>query len=160
MATKTRAAESREAVSRKSNKRPMPKPHWQSKLYIPQHVIPAGMTYKWVRVATLNQADGNNWQNNMIAGWKPVPRDRHVDLFPFIPIPGLAQEETYINVGSLILCERPSHEVAEDKAARERDTMEQVQSINWTLDGPNAAPVVNESEPVRIERAVAEFQGD
>jgi hypothetical protein len=138
----------------------MPKPHWQSKLHIPKELIPPGMTYGFVRVATLNEPDGNNWQNKMISGWKPVPRDRHLNLFPFIPIPGVSQNEQYINVGDLILCEKSTRDVERDRRERERDTMEQMQSISWTLDGPIAAPVVNESSPVQIERATAEFQED
>jgi len=159
MANQTRSSESRGATGRKAERRPMPKPHWQSKLYIPGHLIPAGMTYKWTRVATLNQPDGNNWQNNMIAGWKPVPRERHIDLFPYIPIPGVTQDEQYINNGDLILCERPTKDVMAEKREKERDTFEQVNSVQWALDGQIAAPVVNESR-TEIERVTAEFQGE
>jgi hypothetical protein len=156
----SRGKETRNAESRTAEKREVHKAHWKSKLDIPKHVIPKGMTYSWVRVATLNQPDGSNWQSKMNSGWRPVPRDRHPDLFPSIPIPGVQTNDTVINVGDLILCEMSTRDVLAAKRERERDTIEQVQSIQWALDGQQAAPTFNESSRVEVEQVVAEFQGD
>jgi len=159
MATQRRT-QTRAAASRKADMRTMPKPHYQSRLHVPQHAVPTGMTYAWVRVATRNEPDPTNWQNKSIGGWKPVPRERHIELFPYVPVAGLEQNAEIINVGDLILCEKPTAEVQNDRKQQERETRETLESIEWTLDGPAAAPTFNESSRVQVERVVAEFQDD
>lgn len=158
---KPRHQESRAAESRKADLRAMPRSAYESRLYIPPNIIPKGMTYSWVRVASLNQPDNNNWRDKIARGWKPVPRERHVDRFPHIPLPGIQDDATYINNGDLILCEKPTREVAADKRAQQQETWEQMNAVSFSLEGAHAAPTLNESSKVNFERVVAkpaEFQ--
>lgn len=49
---------------------------------IPKEAIPAGMAYQWVRAALAGEPDVKRLAEADAAGWKPVPWERHKDLFP------------------------------------------------------------------------------
>lgn len=157
----SRAAESRNAVSRKAEKRPMPQTADQSVLYIPPHIIPADKDYRWVSVATLGQPDHNNWARRVKGGWTPVPRSRHPDYFPTIPIPGLEQDahKDIIVVGSnSILCERPKSIGNRERARLRAENASIIDGIKWTgqdTPGFGGVPVTDESQ-IGIEQVVAE----
>jgi len=130
-----RSAEAREATSRGAEARPVPKTTHTSRLYIPPHVIPKGMTYAWVAVAFDNAGTPNsdNWRNKYRAGWRPVPRTRHPDLFPPVPNIGFGDDsDDMIKEGGQVLCEKSTRDVNAAKAENERKSLEQMNGISWT----------------------------
>jgi len=59
-----RALETREVTER-------PK-QWMPAELLPEPDIQAGFKFRWIRVATLNQADPRNLSSKMREGWEPV----------------------------------------------------------------------------------------
>lgn len=142
MGRKPRSAETRESESRVASQRAVPSSAHTSRYHIPLHVIPKGMTYAWVAVAHDNAGTPNqdNWQRKYRKGWRPVPRDRHPDLFPPVPNVGFGEDtDGFIKEGGQILCERPTADVVADKKALERAAKAQMDGVNWT-QGPNQNP--------------------
>lgn len=140
--TKSRAATDRAAVSRAGNQRPIMSADRQSAFYIPPNVIPDGFTYRWVAVAHDSAGTPNeqNWQAKYGMGWRPVPRGRHIDLFPRIPNVGFGEDTgDIITRGGQILCEKPTADVEQDRAANEDRARQQMEAIDWTQD-TNANP--------------------
>lgn len=139
---KPRSSETRESEGRAAKQRPVPQSAHQSRYYIPPHVIPKGMTYAWVAVSFDNAGTPNadNWHRKYRKGWRPVPRERHSDLFPPVPNIGFGDDtDDMIKEGGQILCERPTRDVMEDRKANERAAKQQMDGVNWT-QGPNQNP--------------------
>lgn len=158
----TRAAQTRLRSARKSDLRKVPQNAHQSALYVPKHVWPPGMTYGWVSIATLNEPNHTNWAQKVRNGWTPVPRERHPDLFPSMPIPGFEDKASqYILVGNnTILCEKPTRLVEEAAAEKRRNNAEVIQqTAQWTgeqsgtFDG--VTPKADFGSETGIERVTA-----
>jgi len=135
MGRKPRSSEARDSNTRAAESRQEAKTTHQSRFYIPPNVIPRGVTYAWVAVAFDNAGTFNkdNWNNKFRAGWRPVPRDRHPELFPPVPNIGFgSDDDRYINEGGLILCEKPTVDVRRDRDALERLARQQMEGQKWT----------------------------
>jgi hypothetical protein len=156
MARQTRAAGTRAAQNREAEMRQAPATHYQSKLYVPPHKIPAGMTYSWVRETTLNEPDPDNMTDRMVRGWQPVPAARHPEMVP-PPLPGHEGIEVQvIRRGGLMLCERPSRDVAYDRNARDRENLEMLQDVAWTGQAdPNLPRFEDRDSGVNFERVTS-----
>jgi hypothetical protein len=59
----------RELETRAVSERPK---QWQPAELLPEPDIQAGFKYRWIRVATLNQADPRNLSSKLREGWEPV----------------------------------------------------------------------------------------
>jgi len=161
MPRQSRQAQSRGAETRRANHRESLQSVFQSTLHIPQHVIPNGMTYAWVRSASMNQPDNTHISKKIRAGWSPVPRDRHPDMFPMINISGVMQSnETIIAEGGLILCEMPTKDFRRRREELESENRVVMEGIAWQQEGLGGAPTFNNSGRVQFERVTdkPEFQ--
>lgn len=133
---KARNSETRDTQSRVAQARKVPQATHQSKFYIPAHVIPKGMTYAWVAVAYDNAGTQNaeNWRAKYRAGWRPVPRTRHPDLFPPVPDVGFgADNDDLIKEGGQILCEKPTADVLAAKEANAAAAKAQMDGVSWMM---------------------------
>lgn len=151
----SRSAKTRGAESRASSERSVPKTVHTSRFYIPTSVIPAGMTYAWVAVAhdSTGTPNADNWRNKFRNGWRPVPRDRHPDLFPPVPNIGFGDDtDDVIKEGGQILCEKPTADVQKDQADNAARAKQQMDGINWTQ-----APGQNPFLP-RFDNSTQEFK--
>jgi hypothetical protein len=88
----------------------------RDKYYAPP--APDGWTYEWKLKSVMGQEDLEAMRRVEMAGWTPVPLARHPDLMP----KGYKGET--VEVGGLVLCERPevfTNEAREEerRAARE-----------------------------------------
>lgn len=161
MTAQSRQAQSRAAGERKAGRRKELQVDFQSTLHIPEHEIPDGMTYAWVRAAWFEKPDNTNVSKKMRAGWEPVKRDAHPSLFGALNIPGIVQtNETYITEGGLVLCQMPTHKFKQRKAALAAESakvMNGVQGLDMV-----GAPTFDNSSRVQIERVSEqpEFQDD
>ncbi len=156
--TRTRSATTRAATSRQAEMRQRPLNEYQSALYIDPKLVPKGMTYRWVREANLNQPDGNNISRSLRVGWRPVPADRHKEYA--VPIyPGLNDhlDNTLIRSGGLLLCERPTREVEQDKRYVEMMNDQAVNGSDYKSDEEDGIPRFDDSVTA-IERVTAEFK--
>lgn len=161
MARQSRQAQSRAYESRRANHRPELQTSFQSSLHIPQHEIPDGMTYAWVRAAWFDKPDNSHVSAKIRGGWQPVLRSQHPNLYGAINIPGVTQtNETHIVEGGLILCQMPTKDFKKRRAqldAENRAVMEGVQGLDAI-----GAPTFNNSSRTQIERVSEEpeFQDD
>jgi len=154
MARSSRMASSRAAETREAGMRKRPETHFQSKLYVPKDKIPTGMTYAWVREATLNEPDPDNMTDRMIRGWQPVPAVRHPEMVP-PPLPGYEGIEVQvIRRGGLILCECPTDDVNDRQADRDLENIETLQDVAWTGQADPNLPRIDESS-VGFERVTS-----
>jgi hypothetical protein len=153
---KTRIAEERTANVREAGMRSAPTTHYQSKLYVPPNKIPSGVTYSWVRETTLNEPDPDNMTDRMVRGWHPVPASRHPEMVP-PPLPGYEGiEAQVIRRGGLMLCERPSRDVAYDRNLRDRENLEMLQDVAWTGHAdPNLPRFEDRDSGVNFERVTS-----
>lgn len=156
MARSSRISQSRAATDRNSEMRKVPETHYQSKLYVPKHKIPDGMTYSWVRESTLNEPDPDNMTDRMVRGWQPVPASRHPEMVP-PPLPGYeGMEVTVIRRGGLILCEKFTEEVKQAREDRDLENMEMLQDIAWTgQNDPNLPRFEDRDSGVSFERVTS-----
>lgn len=156
----SRATETRNATQRKAQYRQMPQAIQESPLYIPPHIIPDDMEYSWVRIAVHNQPDHNNWSTKAGKGWRPVPMDRHPDVFPPIPaMPGMESPGNIIMRGSgLVLCERRKADVQRDRNRTRQTNRDAIEKIKFTgQDAPTNSlmPPIDRGSAVNIEQVVA-----
>jgi hypothetical protein len=153
---RTRVSETRDATTREAGQRQAPVTHYQSKLYVPPQKIPPGKTYSWVRETTLNEPDPDNMTDRLVRGWQPVPASRHPEMVP-PPLPGNeGLETTVIRRGGLMLCERYTEDVQEDRRAKDRENLEMLQDVAWTGNAdPNLPRFEDKDSGVAFERVTA-----
>lgn len=135
--TKSRDSEARATTSRAAQQRPDPGVNHTSQFYIPPKAIPKGFTYRWVAVEHDSGGTRNeqNWQVKYSAGWRPVPRSRHMDIFPPIPDVGFGGDTTdIIKRGGQILCEKATVDVERDRELNAARAKQQMDAIDWTQD--------------------------
>ena len=72
---------------------------------------PAGMTYNWKRIFVDGKmADFGNIAQMVMAGWQPVPLERHREQYPDHP-----QDSHWIEIGGVVLMEKPTQDTSEPK---------------------------------------------
>jgi hypothetical protein len=81
---------------------------------------PEGWTYEWKLKSVMNQDDIDRIRMNELAGWEPVPLSRHPELMP------RGWKGETIEVGGLVLSERPKVFTDEARAEENRAAREAV----------------------------------
>ncbi len=71
------------------------------KFHVPQHMIPDGMVYQWVRTEVYGKPDVQNIARMQQKGWQGVPSDRHAGRW--LPV----EHKGPIIVDGLMLMELP-----------------------------------------------------
>jgi hypothetical protein len=79
---------------------------WAQPELLPEPDKQAGFDYRWIRVATLNQADPRNLSAKMREGWEPV-RIEEQPQFQLLVDPSSRYKDN-IEIGGLLLCKTPS----------------------------------------------------
>jgi hypothetical protein len=93
----------RELETRATYERPTA---WAQPELLPEPDKQAGFDYRWIRVATLNQADPRNLSAKMREGWEPV-RIEEQPQFQLLVDPSSRYKDN-IEIGGLLLCKTPS----------------------------------------------------
>lgn len=92
----------------------------KSTLDLPEHMIPPGLVYQWIR-ETIHKTGENPDVNRMPTvervGWRAVPSSRHPELAPRDIFDRNPHLRGYIYKDGLILCDRPKelHEIEMSK---------------------------------------------
>jgi hypothetical protein len=79
---------------------------WAQPELLPEPDKQAGFDYRWIRVATLNQADPRNLSAKLREGWEPV-RIEEQPQFQLLVDPNSRYKDN-IEIGGLLLCKTPS----------------------------------------------------
>jgi hypothetical protein len=101
----------RELETRATYERPTA---WAQPDLLPEPDKQAGFNYRWIRVATLNQADPRNLSAKMREGWEPV-RIEEQPQFQLLVDPSSRYKDN-IEIGGLLLCKTPSEFVEQRNA--------------------------------------------
>ena len=120
--------ETRELKTRAVTERPQ---QWMPAELLPEPDKEAGFAYRWIRVATLNNADPRNLSSKMREGWEPV-RIEEQPKFQLLVDPNSRYKDN-IEIGGLLLCKTPSEFVDQRNAHFARQTQAQTEAVDNNL---------------------------
>ena len=131
----------RELESRTQQERPM---QWQQPELLPEPDKQPGYAYRWIRVATLNQADPRNLSAKLREGWEPV-RVEEQPKFQLLIDPNSRYKDN-IEIGGLLLCKTPEELVAQRNNYYNRQSESQTEAVDNNLmrQSDPRMPIFNE----------------
>jgi hypothetical protein len=133
----------RELETRATYERPTA---WAQPDLLPEPDKQAGFDYRWIRVATLNQADPRNLSAKMREGWEPV-RIEEQPQFQLLVDPNSRYKDN-IEIGGLLLCKTPSEFVEQRNKHYAEQAENQMVAVNNTLmrQSDPRMPIFNEGK--------------
>ena len=131
----------RELETRTTYERPTA---WAQPELLPEPDKQAGFDYRWIRVATLNQADPRNLSAKMREGWEPV-RIEEQPQFQLLVDPSSRYKDN-IEIGGLLLCKTPSEFVEQRNKHYADQANNQMVAVDNTLmrQSDPRMPIFNE----------------
>ena len=123
MTTKTREIETRELTER-------PKV-WKQAELLPEPDKQPGYKYRWIRVATLNQADPRNLSSKLREGWEPVGIEEQPQMQMLID-PNSRYKEN-IEISGLLLCKTPEDLVDQRNSFFRNQAENQMEAVDNSL---------------------------
>ncbi len=118
----------RELETREFTERPK---QWMPPELLPEPDKQAGYAYRWIRVATLNQADPRNLSSKLREGWEPV-RIEEQPKFQLLVDPNSRYKDN-IEIGGLLLCKTPEEFVSQRNAYYAKQTLAQTEAVDNNL---------------------------
>jgi hypothetical protein len=133
----------RELETRATYERPTA---WAQPELLPEPDKQPGFSYRWIRVATLNQADPRNLSAKMREGWEPV-RIEEQPQFQLLVDPSSRYKDN-IEIGGLLLCKTPSEFVEQRNKHYAEQAENQMVAVNNTLmrQSDPRMPIFNEGK--------------
>ena len=116
---------SREVDNREFDERPK---QWMPAELLPEPDKEAGFAYRWIRVATLNNADPRNLSAKLREGWEPV-RIEEQPKFQLLVDPNSRYKDN-IEIGGLLLCKTPIEFVEQRNAHYQKQSQAQTESVD------------------------------
>ena len=131
----------RELESRATQERPK---QWAPAELLPEPDKEAGFAYRWIRVATLNQADPRNLSAKLREGWEPVALEEQ-PKFQLLVDPNSRFKDN-IEIGGLLLCKTPVEFVQQRNAyyAKQSDAQTDAVDNNLMRQSDPRMPLFNE----------------
>ena len=118
----------REIETRQQSVRPEA---WKPPELLPEPDKQAGYAYRWIRVATLNNADPRNLSAKIREGWEPV-RVEEQAKFQLLLDPNSRFKDN-IEIGGLLLCKIPEEFVEQRKEYYDKLTSQQTEAVDNNL---------------------------
>ena len=115
----------RELDNREFSERPK---QWMPAELLPEPDKEAGYAYRWIRVATLNNADPRNLSAKLREGWEPV-RLEEQPKFQLLIDPNSRYKDN-IEIGGLLLCKTPQEFVEQRNAHYAKQSQAQTESVD------------------------------
>ena len=131
----------REITNRTSQERPK---QWQQAELLPEPDKAPGFAYRWIRVATLSNADPRNLSAKLREGWEPVNVEEQ-PKFKLLVDPNSRFKDS-IEIGGLLLCKTPVEFVEQRNAHFAAQTQAQTEAVDNNLMRQSDArmPIFNE----------------
>ena len=131
----------RESETRSTYERPTA---WAQPELLPEPDKQAGFSYRWIRVASLNQADPRNLSAKLREGWEPVAIEEQPQ-FQLLVDPSSRYKDN-IEIGGLLLCKTPDEFVAQRNKHFADQTEAQMVAVDNTLmrQSDPRMPIFNE----------------
>jgi hypothetical protein len=118
----------REITSRASQERPK---QWQQAELLPEPDKVPGFAYRWIRVATLNNADPRNLSAKLREGWEVVSVEEQ-PKFKLLVDPNSRFKDS-IEIGGLLLCKTPIEFVEQRTTHFAKQTQAQTEAVDNNL---------------------------
>lgn len=118
----------RDVETRATYERPQ---QWMQPELLPEPDKEAGFAYRWVRVASLNQADPRNLSAKLREGWEPV-RIEEQPKFQLLVDPQSRYKDN-IEIGGLLLCKTPVEFVEQRNAYYAKQSQSQTDAVDNNL---------------------------
>ena len=118
----------RELETRAVQQRPQ---QWAPAELLPEPDKEAGYAYRWIRVASLNQADPRNLSSKLREGWEPVKVEEQ-PKFQLLIDPNSRFKDN-IEIGGLLLCKTPSEFVQQRNTHYAKQTQAQTAAVDNNL---------------------------
>ena len=123
---------------------------WKRPSALPDPDPIEGVEFRWIRTASLGQADMTNVSAKMREGWEPVRADEYPDFDA--PIVDEGKFQGVIGVGGLILCRIPIETVQERTAYFTAKAEGQMDAVDNDLMKDGTHPSMSISKPNRQSR--------
>ena len=104
---------------------------WVNPELLPEPDKEAGFAYRWIRVATLNNADPRNLSAKLREGWEPV-RIEEQPKFQLLVDPNSRYKDN-IEIGGLLLCKTPEEFVQQRNAHFAKQAENQMEAVDNSL---------------------------
>jgi len=106
------------------------------KQWMPAELLPEpdklpGYAYRWIRVATLGNADPRNVSGKLREGWEPVPIEEQPQ-FQLLVDPN-SRYKDQIEIGGLLLCKTPKEFVEQRNSYYAKQTDAQTEAVDNNL---------------------------
>ena len=133
----------REVESREFTERPK---QWMQPELLPEPDKQAGFAYRWIRVATLGNADPRNLSAKLREGWEPV-RIEEQPKFRLLVDPTSRYKDN-IEIGGLLLCKTPEEFVEQRNQHFSNQTQQQTEAVdnNFMRQSDARMPLFHESK--------------
>lgn len=118
----------RELEARALQQRPK---QWAPAELLPEPDKEAGYAYRWIRVASLNQADPRNLSAKLREGWEPVKVEEQ-PKFQLLIDPNSRFKDN-IEIGGLLLCKTPTEFIQQRNAHYAKQTQAQTDAVDNSL---------------------------
>ena len=118
----------REIATRQQEARPQ---QWKQPELLPEPDKQAGYSYRWIRVATLNNADPRNISAKLREGWEPVKVEEQ-PKFQLLVDPNSRFKDN-IEIGGLLLCKTPNEFVEQRNAYYGKQADAQMMAVDNAL---------------------------
>ena len=117
---------------------------WQPAELLPEPDKEPGFAYRWIRVATLNNADPRNLSTKLREGWEPV-RIEEQPKFQLLVDPSSRYKDN-IEIGGLLLCKTPVEFVEQRNKYYADQTQAQTEAVDNNLmrQSDSRMPLFNE----------------
>ena len=117
---------------------------WTPPELLPEPDREPGMSYRWIRVAILNNSDPRNISSRFREGWEPVKLEEQ-PKFRLLVDPDSRFKDN-IEVGGLLLCKTPTELVEQQQAYYQGLTRANEEAVNNSLMRQSDArmPLFNE----------------
>ena len=122
------ARTTREIETRAISERPK---QWMQPELLPEPDKEAGFSYRWIRVATLNDADPRNLAAKLREGWEAVPLSEQ-PKFRLLADPNSRFKDN-IEIGGLLLCKTPTELVQQRNAYFANQAQNQTEAVDNNL---------------------------
>ena len=131
----------RDMQTRELTERPK---QWMPAELLPEPDKQAGYAYRWIRVATLGNADPRNLSAKLREGWEPV-RIEEQPKFQLLVDPNSRYKDN-IEIGGLLLCKTPIEFVQQRNEHYAKQTASQTEAVDNNLMRQSDArmPIFNE----------------
>ena len=117
---------------------------WAPPTLLPTPAPQDGYSFRWIRVATMNNPDPTNISGKLREGWEPVKASEHPEVF----VAGNEDPRFKDNivVGGLMLCKTPTEMVEQRNAYYSQQADAQMKSVdnNFMRENDPRMPLFNE----------------